>query len=109
MIDQEMPQNTPKADEIYYEEDVIFYHWLMHCRPRSIAYPLNEGIWIKVCSWGLRPVLESFLLASEYERWLRYRASAQQQPGVRFLEDPSCKHLRRSTDEQVEVSRQHWT
>jgi hypothetical protein len=95
-------------DDIYYEEAVIFYHWLMYCQPRPIEYPLNEGLWIHVCSFGLRSVLESFLLEAEYQQWLRYRASAQRQLGERFLEDDGCKNLRRSPDEQVEDSRKHW-
>ena len=93
---------------VYYEEAVIFYHWLYFCQPRPIAYPLNEGLWIKVCSWGLRPVLEGLLLGHEYQHWLGYRASAQRQLGERFLADPACAHLRRSTDEQVIESRKHW-
>jgi len=92
------------ASDVYYEESVIFHQWVMH----SVAYPLNEGLWIKVCSFGLRFVLESFLLDAEYQQWLRYRESAQRQLGERFLEDDACKNLRRSTDEQVEASRKHW-
>ena len=104
----ERPAGDANQTGVYYEEAVIFYHWLYSCTPRPIAYPLNEGLWIKVCSWGLRPVLESLLLEREYQRWMRYRASARQQLGERFLADPACALLHRSTDEQVSESRRHW-
>jgi hypothetical protein len=94
------------SDQIYYEESVIFYHWLMDSK--QIKYPHNEGLWIKVCSFGLRIVLESFLLESEYQQWLRFREAAIRYFGERFVEDKSCKNLRRSTDEQVRSSCKHW-
>jgi hypothetical protein len=108
MKDQAALQITKKEQPIYYEEAVIFYHWLMFCKPRPIAYPINDTIWINVCSFGLRAVLEGFLLRREYEQWLQYRASAQQKLGKRFVEDRGCKNLRRSTDEQVESNRPHF-
>lgn len=94
-----------KQSNIYYEEPVIFHQWLFS-DPKPVHDPM--GVWINVCSWGMRPVLESFLLETEYQTWLTYRASAKQRLGERFVEDSSCKTLRRSTDEQVRASWKHW-
>lgn len=96
--------------QTYYEEQVIFYHWLCYQQPRPIEYPTNQQVWSIVCSMSLRVALEEFLLEHEYQAWTRYRASAIRQLGERFVADPECSEgiRRRQSDEQIRHNRAYW-
>ncbi len=103
-----LPQESPPS-VVYYDETVIFYHWLMYSR--QVPYPTNEGLWIQACSFGLWTVLTSFLTPEEFARWEVYRSSAKRQLGERFLDDPECKEkgvARQATDDVILANRRHW-
>src|SRR2546429_2153082 len=102
------PPSTSRPG-IFYEEPVLFHHWLM--RSRRIPFPANSNLWVETCSFGLHTVLTQFLTTAEFTGWQEFRTIAKEKLGERFVEDQEVREKgveRNLSDEVIRANRRHW-